>query len=333
LKIRIGNIIQLFLSLGLGVGLVYWFINQMTPEQRDGTLESFGRADYFWLSMPLIFGLISNLVRAQRWRLMLRPVGFNPGLWNTFFSINVMFFANLFIPRLGEVTRCGILAKYEDVPVEKSIGTMVVERLIDLICLLSLLGILLLSEYDLIYGLFRDTVINKNGEVQDPDLLLKYGIPVAIIVVLALISVYIVRKHGWEKLKETLVNRFRGLMEGIVSIRYMKDFKQFLFLTLAMWFCYLMMIYLGFRALSETADLGILSALACLIFGGFAMVATPGGIGAYPLAIRAILLLYGINEVIGGALGTMIWATQTSGVFLSGILSLILLALINPSRK
>jgi uncharacterized protein (TIRG00374 family) len=334
LKIKIGNVIQLILSVGLGAGLVYWFINQMTPEQIDATIESFGRANYLWLLFALMFGFISNFARAQRWRLMLKPVGYYPSFWNTFFSINVMFFANLFIPRLGEVSRCGILAKYEGVPVEKSIGTMVVERIIDLICIFILMGILLTAEYDKVSGLLIDTFSKKETVDAVPaHWLIKYGIPLILIVVVGLFSLIIIRKHGISHLKNNFIQRFKGLMEGVTSIRYMKNFGQFIFLTVILWICYLLMTYISFYALPETSHLGFIPALGCLIFGAFAMVATPGGIGAYPLAVRAILLLYGINEVIGGAIGTMIWGTQTTGVFLMGIISLILLALINPSKK
>ncbi|HUH74278.1 MAG TPA: lysylphosphatidylglycerol synthase transmembrane domain-containing protein [Chitinophagales bacterium] len=335
MKIKIGNVIQLVLSVGLGAGLVYWFINQMTSEQIDATIESFKRANYWWLLLALSFGFLSNFARAQRWRLMLKPVGYYPGFWNTFFSINVMFFANLFIPRLGEVSRCGILAKYEGVPVEKSIGTMVVERILDLICIFILLGILLLAEYDKVSGMLFDTFSKKDSAVvaEPSHWLIKYGIPLVLIVAVGLFSAIIIRKHGLTHLIKNFKIRFKGLMEGVISIRYMKDFGQFIFLTVVLWSCYLLMTYISFYALTETSQLGILPAMGCLIFGGFAMVATPGGIGAYPLAVRAILLLYGINEVIGGAIGTMIWGTQTSGVFIMGLLSLVLLALINPSKK
>jgi uncharacterized protein (TIRG00374 family) len=328
LKSRISNIIKLALSIGLGVGLVWWFINQMTPEQREETLNSFSKANYFWLLMPMIFGFLSNFLRAQRWRLLLRSLGYNPGFLNTFLSVMVMFFANLFIPRLGEVLRCSLLAKYENVPVEKSIGTMVVERVIDLFSIFLLLGFLMLIEYDRLLGYFTENVINKE-EASAANPLLKYGLPVAIILAISGFAAYTVRKHGWTQLKETFLHRMKGLWDGVKSIRYLRNFKQFIVLTITMWVAYFLMIYLGFRALEETAGLGLMAALACLIFGGFAMVATPGGIGAYPLTIRAVLLLYGIAEVTGGALGTMIWGVQTAGVFLGGVISLILLALIN----
>ncbi|MCO5231138.1 MAG: flippase-like domain-containing protein [Chitinophagales bacterium] len=333
MKIKLGNLIQLVLSLSLGVGLVYWFINQMTQEEIDATLTSFSQANYFWLIMSLLVGFLSNIVRGQRWRLMLRPVGYYPGFWNTFFSINVMFFANLFIPRLGEVSRCGILAKYEKVPVEKSIGTMVVERVIDLICLLSLLGLLLLLEYDKIIGLLQETFAKKEVVEESSNSILKYGLMATIAIAVIVGAFYIYKKHGLTQLKITIRTRLKGLIEGFVSVRHMNDFGQFVFLTIVMWACYIIMPYLAFFSLAETSHLGIVAGMGCMIFGGFAMVATPGGIGAYPLAVRAMLALYGINEITGGALGTMLWGTQTLGVFLSGIISLILLALMNPSKK
>lgn len=325
MKANLSGAIKLILSIGLGAGLVYWFVNQMTPEQKAETINSFKTANYFWLIFPLMVGLTSNIVRAQRWRLLLKPLGYQPGFFITFYSVMIMFFANLFVPRLGEVTRCGILAKYEGVPLEKSIGTMVVERIIDLLSILTLLGFLMLFEYELLLNFFKDKVLNApEKEASNP--LLSYGIPVAILLAITVFAFYIIRKHGWEQLKVTAFEKFSGLWSGVKSIRYLENFGQFVLLTFLLWLCYFLMVYLTFRALPETANLSLTAGLACLIFGGFAMVATPGGIGAYPLMIRAVLLLYGINEVTGGALGTMAWGVQTTGVFLGGILSFIMLA-------
>lgn len=320
------------LSVGLGVGLVWWFIHQMTPEQRTETIHAFSRANYFWLLMPMLLGFLSNFIRAQRWRLLLRPLGYNPSYTNTFLSVMVMFFANLFVPRLGEVMRCTILAKYEDVPVEKSIGTMVVERVVDLISILLLLGFLMLMEYDRLLGYFTENIVNKQ-DTSTSNPWISIGLPIAILVGVAAVGFYLVKKHGWQHLKETVGHRLKGLWDGVKSIRYLRNFGQFVFLTITMWLTYFLMIYLGFRSLPETSELGLMAALACLIFGGFAMVATPGGIGAYPLAIRAVLLLYGIAEVYGGALGTMIWGIQTAGIFIGGILSFMLLALLNQKKN
>jgi glycosyltransferase 2 family protein len=330
LKAQIGNIIKLALSIGLGVGLLYWFINQMTPEQRQETINSFGRANYFWLLMPLFFGFLSNFSRAQRWRLLLRPLGYNPSYIKTFLSVLTMYFFNLFVPRLGEVSRCGILAKYEGVPVEKSIGTMVVERVIDMITILLLLGFIMLVEYERLIGFFTANVVNKEETASNP--LLKFGIPLVIAVAVAAGSAYIVRKHGWQTLKRTAAIRLKGLWDGVKSIRYLRDFWQFVFHSVFIWVCYILMIYLCFRALPETEHLGLLAGIATMVFGGFAMVATPGGIGAYPITVMGVLILYSIPDTIGGALGTMIWALQTVGALLGGVISLIVLALMKPSE-
>lgn len=302
----------------------------MTPEQRQETIDSFGRANYFWLLMPLIFGFLSNFSRAQRWRLLLRPLGYNPSFIKTFFSVLTMYFFNLFIPRLGEVSRCGILAKYEGVPVEKSIGTMVVERVIDMITILLLLGFIMLVEYERLIGFFTSNVVNKEETASNP--LLKFGIPIVVVLAVAAGSIYIVRKHGWDTLKRTATIRLKGLWDGVKSIRYLRDFWQFVFHSAFIWVCYVLMIYLSFRALPETEHLGLLAGIATMVFGGFAMVATPGGIGAYPITVMGILILYSIPDTIGGALGTMIWALQTVGALLGGVISLIVLALMKSSE-
>ena len=331
MKIKLSNLIQLTISLVLAGGLVYWFIHQMTPEQKQGTIDSFKRANYLWLLLTLLLGLLSSAFRAQRWRLMFRPIGYNPGYLNTFFSVNVMFFANLFIPRLGEVSRCSILAKYEDVPVEQSIGTMVAERFIDLICMMGLLGLLLLMERELIASLLESTFSNPSKTSMHWSL--KYGIPVAILLGLVIISYISYRKYGYLHLKNSIIKRIKGLFGGVISILKMKDLGQFIVLSLGIWISYILMTYIAFQSLPETSSLGLLPATACLIFGGFAMVATPGGIGTYPIAVMGVLTLYGINEVIGGAFGTLAWGAQTVGVFIAGVTSLLLLALMNPKKK
>ena len=115
MKKQLGNILKFLISLGVGIGLVYWSLKGITPDQKQMIADSFKKANYTWLILLMFFGLGSNFFRAQRWRLLLRPLGYNPKYWNTFSAVMIMFFANLAFPRLGEVLRCSILAKYEKV--------------------------------------------------------------------------------------------------------------------------------------------------------------------------------------------------------------------------
>ena len=202
MKKHLGNIFKFIVSLGVGVGLVYWSLRGITTDQKQMISESFGKANYSWLAFLVFFGLISNFFRTQRWRLLLKPLGYNPDYWNTFASVMIMFFANLAFPRLGEVLRCSVLAKYEKVPVEKSIGTMVLERVIDLVTIMILGAILLIAEYQRFYQFFKDIFFgHKSTEGVAVEInYTKYIIMVIVGLGVFLASWVLVRKHGWEKL-------------------------------------------------------------------------------------------------------------------------------------
>lgn len=323
------NFLKLAISLGLGIALVWWFISKMTPQQKQDTIDAFKRANYFWIILAPVLGLISNLSRAQRWRQLLEPTGHKPGYWNTYFSVMMMYFFNLFFPRLGEVTRCGMLARYENVPLDKSIGTMVVERVVDLLSIIIIGSVLLFVEYNRLFSFFEKNVLGKQPAPDAGFDITRYLVLGLIGIAIAGAGIYIQRKYGFAKLKETIKERMLGFAEGLKSIRYVKNPWEFLFHTVFIWICYFLMIYLSFPALPETAGLNLMAGTACLFFGGFAMVATPGGIGVYPLFLQQVLTLYSVNETIGYAFGSVVWAAQMASVLIGGILTLILLAILN----
>ena len=328
MKKHIGNVIKLALSLGIGVGLIYWFVGQMKPDEIQLTIDAFKRTDYRWIMLAPIMGLVSNISRAERWRMLLEPTGHKPGFWNTYFSVMMMYLFNLFLPRLGEVTRCTVLARYENVPVDKSIGTMVVERLVDLICILVIGFALFAAEHERLSAPFADIFQNLNSKVShiDPIRLIMGG---SILVIALGSTFYFIRKKMSGDLGKSLMARLMGFLEGLKSIKSVRNPVMFLVHTVAIWLCYYLMIYLSFYALSDTANVGVWAGAACLFFGGFAMVATPGGTGAYPLAISKMLLLYGISETVGYAFGSIVWAAQMGSVLIGGVISLILLAILN----
>lgn len=301
----------------------------MTPQQKQDTLDAFARADYFWIILAPILGLISNLSRAQRWRQLLEPTGHKPGFWNTFCAVMMMYFFNLFFPRLGEVTRCGMLARYEGVPLDKSIGTMVVERVVDLLSILVIGSVLLFVEYDRLFLFFQNNVLNKKPAPETGFDITNYLVLIVLGLVLAAGMVYVQRKYGFAKLKEMMKERMLGFAEGLKSIRYVKNPLEFIFHTVFIWVCYFLMVYLSMPALAETSGLPFFASVACLFFGGFAMVATPGGIGVYPLFVQQVLILYGVNATIGYAFGSVVWAAQMGAVLIGGTLALIALAIMN----
>lgn len=302
----------------------------ITPEHKQMIADSFKRANYSWVILLIFFGLLSNFFRTERWRILLKPLGYTPNYWNTFSAVMIMFFANLLFPRLGEVMRCTILYKYENVPVEKSIGTMVLERIIDLVCILILGGIILLLEYQRFYQFFADMFAKVN--------FVKLGIIAVVVVAIGGIVFFFLNKK--KKIHDEIVReeniiltKLKGLWQGIISIKDIDRKWEFIFHTIAIWICYILMPYFGFKCLTETAHLGWSAAMASVFFGGFAMVATQGGIGAFQIVTQKVLETYGIAPVIGFSYGWISWTVQTVFVLAGGILSLIFLALFNKDTK
>ncbi len=323
---KLKGALQLFVSVGLGLLLVWLATRKLSDSDIAEISGAFGRVEYSWLILGPLIGFISGFSRAERWRMLLEPMGYRPGYMNTFYSVMIMYFANLAFPRLGEVARCGILNKYEKVPLDKAIGTMVTERIIDMISIL-LVGLwLFFAEHDRLLSYFQTLQSGKSGG--SGGLLL-----LAVLCAAGLGVMFAVfRFRERVPLFKRIIQLIQGVWEGVQSIRYVSNPIMFIVHSLLIWVCYFLMIYLSFFALSETAGLGVQAGWACLFFGGFAMAATQGGIGAYPLAVQQVLLLYGVGSNIGLAFGWVVWTVQTISVLLGGLVSVGLLALSNRNR-
>jgi len=335
MKKHLGNIVKLVVSLGVGVGLVYWFMSQMSESDKQHVIEDIRRANYFWVAIPPILGLISNYFRTERWRLLLRSLDYNPGFWNTFFSVMMMYFLNLFFPRLGEVSRCGVLARYEKVPLDKAIGTMVLERLMDVVCLGVVVLILIIGEHDKFFILYEQIVQNSKTTFADIiqknqiSPLVKYGVTTTAMAALIIFVGAQIRAKGFENIVANFKERIVGLVRGIVSIKDVQNPLLFLFHTIMIWVLYFLMAYTGFRIFPETSDLSLLAAGVCLFFSGVAFSLTPGGLGLYPIFIQIVLGLYGVVGSAAISFGLVQWTAQTASVMIAGVISLILLAILN----
>lgn len=335
MKKHLGNIIKLVVTLGIGVGLVYWFVGQMSESDKQHVVEDIKRANYFWVLLPPIIGLVSNYFRTERWRLLLRSLGHNPGFWNTFFSVMMMYFLNLFFPRLGEVSRCGALARYEKIPLDKAIGTMVLERLMDVVCLGVVVLVLIIGEHDKFFLLYEQIV--KNSQTTFGDIIaknqispiLKYGVTIAAMLALILFIGAQIRAKGFENIMATVKERIVGLVRGIISIKDVENPFLFLFHTVMIWGCYFIMPYLGFRMFPETAHLSLMAAGVCLFFSGVAFSLTPGGLGLFPIFMQITLGLYGVVGSAAISWGLVQWTAQTASVMIGGVISMILLAILN----
>ncbi|SEW50265.1 lysylphosphatidylglycerol synthase transmembrane domain-containing protein [Chitinophaga arvensicola] len=326
------NVIKFICFFGIGVLLIWLFTKDITTEQWTQINDAFRKANYWLLIPTMTIGIASHWFRAIRWKLLMKPLGHQPTTLNTFFAVMVGYLANLAVPRLGEVTRCGILAQYEKVPADKLVGTMIAERAVDMVCLLLLMALTVLTQLDVLGTYVNESIFvpisNKVAHANGMQLL----IGIAILAVVLLILGWLLKKFARSKVAITIKNLARGIMEGILSIGKMEKKGWFLVHTVLIWSCYLSQVYIGFFCLTETSHLGISAALAVLMIGSVGMIVTPGGIGAYQPLVQKSLQLYGIPLAIGFAFGWIIWVAQTVLVILLGFISLIALPIYNKKK-
>lgn len=326
------TILQYFFFLGLGVFFAWLSLKNLNSEKIAQIKIAIRNAKH-WLIIPVACILIlSHFIRALRWRLLMEPLGYKPSKINTFFAVMIGYLTNQAVPRLGEVLKCTILARYEKIPADKLIGTIILERIIDAITLLIIFGITLAIQPDL-YVQLLDTFFSS-PQTQEENKIASW------VIALIFIAIIIVAIGIWMYLKKKTINDFVILIKktvqrivlGITAVRNLKKRKQFLFLTLSLWTLYLSGGYLGFMALQETEVYGIKEAFTVLSAGSIGMIASPGGIGAYAYLLQQTMQLYGLNEAIALAFGWILWMAQTAVILVGGLLSFAALPYYNKKR-
>jgi hypothetical protein len=265
----------------------------------------------------------------------MEPLGYKPRTFNVYMAVLIGYMANLAVPRLGEVLKCTILARYEKVPADKLVGTIVAERAFDVLCLAIVIIVTLLTQADLIGGYITATLNeilqSKKGAFSTTRIIILLA--ALLIIVVAIVIVFKKFKHI--KLIQKIKTIFEGIWHGITSVRYLKNKGWFVFHTIAIWSMYLLSVQIGFWAMKETAGYGIPQALSVLTMGSLAMIVpTPGaGLGVYPLFVKRTLLVYGLIETIGFAFGQLMWSVQFFFALLSGAVALSLLPYFNKRKE
>ena len=262
---------------------------------------------------------------------MIRATGSTPGVLNVFLAVITGFFFNLVFPRLGEVMKCSVLGKYEKIPVDKLIGTMVAERFIDLCCLILVILLTIFSQLERVSNYASEFFFMITDRIKNNASMLVIFLVVLLIIIIFLI--FFIKQKKETKWLTAFKNTIRGFYAGLISIKNIKNKPLFFFQTILIWTLYWMSIQVGFYAMPELSDQSIASSLTILTFGSFAMIATQGGIGAYQLAVQKTLSLYGVNTVTGLAFGWLLWSVQTLMLLTLGPISLFLLFFINRRIK
>lgn len=333
MKKKLLAIVQYLFFAALAAFFVWLSLKDMNAENWAKLKDALHRANY-WLLVPVLLLLLaSHWLRALRWRQLMEPLGYRPKKINVFLGVMIGYFVNVGAPRLGEVVKCTVLARYEKVPADKLVGTIVAERAFDVICLLAVFGLTLIFQFDVIHSLtadkFNSLFHNASGKIAWWKIL----VLLAGLLILFFITRFLLRKYAHinivQKGKAIVVN----IWHGLTSVRALKNKPLFFVYTVGIWTLYLFSTYFGFFAISETRHLTVVDALSVLAMGSVGMIVSPGGIGAYALLVEKTVTFYGIpGNPYGEALGWLLWFGQLLSFILFGVASFILLPRVNRKK-
>lgn len=321
---RLKKILFILLPIALGIFLIWYSFNQLSSQDIQSIKNSFKTANYGWVLLSLILGMLSHLSRAYRWYFLLEPLGYKPKLTNNILTVLVAYLLNLVVPRSGEIARAGSINKYENIPFEKAFGTIIAERISDVIMLLLIIAIAFFFQTELIAShLFKEENTNTSWLKISLFLLLP---------IMAIIGYKLIKKSK-NAIAKKIISFINGLIDGAKSIITMKKKWQYILHTLFIWAMYILMFYVVTLALPETQKLSFSAIIVGFVIGALSMALTNGGLGTYPVFVAGALTLYGVAKNPALAFGWIMWTAQTAMVVFFGVLSLFILPIYNNSKK
>ncbi len=309
------------IPLFVGVFFIYLSYQNTTPEDRQNIFKYIKNADYRFVFLSTFFGMLSHLSRAVRWKYLLAPLGYHPKTINSVLAVLIGYFSNLGIPRSGELLRATAMDRYENIPFQKGFGTVIAERVVDLILLLLCILLALGLQYDLIAEF-----LNLKG--------LNFFQTLLSLIIFAIVF-FFCRKfflQSTHPITEKIKKFLQGIWEGIISIKYMKNKGLFIAHTLFIWTMYVLMFWIIKFSIPETVGLGINALIPAFVVGGLSISATNGGIGIYPYSVSLVLIAFGISKESGLAFGWIMWTCQTLMVVTFGAMAFFALPLVNRQK-
>jgi glycosyltransferase 2 family protein len=328
---KLKQAVKFLFFFGLGVGLLWWQYAGFTPEQKADFINGIRHANYFWVAVAVFVGALAHLSRAIRWQQLLTPLGHSTPLGNRFFAVMIAYLANYAFPRLGEVSRCGLMKRSDNVPFEQSFGTVVAERLIDTLCLALVFVLTLLFQFDELGALSEKWILGP-ASAKFQRLLANQTMLIIVIsiIVIGVAAFLMLRKRIAKLISGKIGGVLQGFWKGIKTVREVPQPFWFIFHSLFIWFCYLISLYCCLFCFPETSTLGLNQALVLLLFGTFGVVFTPGGIGAYQLIITAILTeLVASAAPAAASFAWISWGAQVLTVVIFTGISYLLLPILN----
>lgn len=326
MKNKLISLLKIIVPFALGLLLIYLFYKKLSPTDKAEIVAALKRANYGWLIVSISFTFFSQIIRSWRFQALIKAIGYNISLLRSFNVISINYIVNLGIPRAGELARCGTLATYNGIPINKSIGTLVNERIVDLLLLLTTGVLTFIFQYDVFNSFYQQYLSNSFNNVFAWVLA---NIVISIVIGIALLVGFIfglrflfIANDGESKFQKLM----NGFKDGFLSILRLEKPLLFIAQSIAIWVFYFFMIYFAFKTLDEGTVMGLGAALALLFFGTFGFLATPGGIGAYPLIVGYLLALYGLPNHIGSTIGWVLWIGQTVLILSLGLFAFLMLS-------
>lgn len=322
MKTLLKDIVKVVLSVLLGAVILSWTYREFDWSKVNGVF--WHEMDWKWMLLSLPFGVLAQMFRGWRWKQTLEPMGEKPKVRHCVNSIFVSYAANLLVPRVGEISRCGILKRYDGVSFTKSLGTVVTERIIDSLCILVITGITLLSQMGVFHVFFKETGTDLNSIMDkfNPVHYIILGISALAILVL---FVYLLKKLSFFAMVK---EKYQNLCEGIFSLRSVRNKPLFVFYTTAIWVSYILHFSLTLYAFDFTSGLGFIASLVMFAVGSIAVVVpTPNGAGPWHFAVITMLTLYGVGEEEAGIFAFLVHSIQTLLIIVLGVWGLIALSL------
>lgn len=316
----LNNLIKVVLPLGLGIAIIYYLISKIDPSQLWEILKD---ANWGILLFSLLFGLLGNTIRGYRWALFITPLGYSPKISNLNYAIYGGYAVNFALPRAGEIWRCGVIAKEDNVPFSKLFGTMILDRIFDTLTVatISLIAFLFNMQFFLTQLEQNQTTFNTLSSIfKSPLLYLSIGA--------AIITTYIVFRFFEENF---IVRKIKGFLSGMINdlkaIWKMNTKGRVFLYTIGIWGSYFCYFYITFFAFDFTADLGITAGLIAFALSSISMgVPSNGGLGPWQIAVIASLSLYGVDKLHATAFATGVFAVQSIWVIICGLFGIAMLA-------
>lgn len=324
---KVQKALKFIFFLAVGIIIFWWIYKDQDIEMIKSVLRN--DVNYIWIWVSLVLGILSHISRAIRWQCMIEPLGYKPGLRNTFLAVMVGYVMNMVIPRMGEISRCGVLARYENISFPRLVGTVVTERIIDVLMLLLFTLLTIVTQFGQILSFVENNPSVKDkawSMISSP--FLWGGITIFIILMLILRN-KIKYTAFYRKIEHTIIH----LKEGLISFRYVEKKGTLIFHSFFIWSMYYLMLYSAFMAFDFTSGLSPFAGLTTFIMGSFGMVApVQGGLGTWHFMTKEALSLYGISNDNGVIFAFVAHTTNTLLVLFLGLISLVALPLINRKK-